>query len=136
MCACQHGRCSSTAGTLRERRISPCQVVHQASNTYISTRESAVTSALGLKSLSFPQGLSSSVSTGDLMIGRHIFHVTVASRDLSAVPVRRVTGYLVRGNSSSVCRGLPATTFIDKYTHPSPPYVRFDASSVCILFYI
>ncbi len=77
--------------------------------------ESALTPALGLKSLSFFQGLSSSVAPGDLMIGLHIVHVTVASRVLNAVPVRLVTGYLVSlaGHSSSVCRGLPAMTPIE-----------------------
>ena len=71
------------------------------------------------------------------MIGLHIFHVTVTSQVLPFPPgglVTRSRVTLVIGHSSSVCRGLPATTLIDKDTSLLQPYVRFDASSVCILF--
>lgn len=70
------------------------------------------------------------------MIGLHIFHVTVASQVLcpSGGSESRVT--LIMGYSSSVCRGLPATTLVDKDASASPPYMRFDASSVCILLYM
>ena len=68
------------------------------------------------------------------MIGLHIFHVTVASQVLYPSGGSRVT--LVIRYSSSVCRGLPATTLVDKDASASPPYMRFDASSVCILLYM